>query len=76
MSLKTSGIETMTAKQLIHEMQLHNVKHPEAANWPIQFLGCRSEDNNGYEYTPEVKTVARVVLDVRTKERRFLLDGE
>lgn len=38
----------MTARELIREMQLHIVKHPEAADLPIRFEGCtQDEDMDG-----------------------------
>ena len=64
----------MTAKQLINELQLHMVRHPEAADLPVNFIGCYDdEDGDGNLInTAGEKTVARVVLDLRNK--RFIVE--
>ena len=68
----------MTARRLIYEMQLHIVKHPEALDWPVRFLGYyNGEDGTGAEIcVPEMQTVSRVALDVRKDARCFTLNGE
>lgn len=64
----------MTAKQLISEMQRHIVRHPEAADFPVVFLGSSIEDAT--MGLPELQVAARVVLDLREGEHRFVLDGQ
>jgi len=67
----------MTAKQFIDELQRQIVKHPEAANWPVRFLGCdECEDRDGEMYNLPIElTVCKVRPSDREGTHYFTLDG-